>query len=288
VARTAVGHAAPIPTPPQDTLAPFDAEQLIHLGNALTSLDAKHPVRFLEAYQEQLALAIPRLKREECELVSPTLATSQLMHDPLRRAFLERCVEVDAGKPDSDELCAGATAPDIAAYQQESERRRRRSKHFRNIYIIEASVRKETFSFFSSLPADVRTYLDRLHRDAAQLTHEGMSAFSAQVSAVLEQLGVICDMAHMCGPLGLHVVTKATNPRADCGQIVYECSDALAFYALPQDDKGAVPQLTSSAKIRHRLLQRLGMQLTHISIWEWQQMSEAQRVNYMVKLQSLQ
>mmetsp|Transcript_73961 Transcript_73961/g.230127 ORF Transcript_73961/g.230127 Transcript_73961/m.230127 type:complete len:192 (-) Transcript_73961:20-595(-) len=48
-----------------------------------------------------------------------------------------------------------------------------------------------------------------------------------------------------------------------------------------QQDLGAV-------QLRHRLLQRLGIQLTHISCWEWQQMGEAQRVNYMVKLQSLQ
>jgi len=54
-----------------------------------------------------------------------------------------------------------------------------------------------------------------------------------------------------------------------------------------KDDKGASPQLTASTKLRHRLLQRLGVQLVHINIWEWQHMGEAQRVNYMVKLQSL-
>jgi hypothetical protein len=241
----------------------------------------------MEIYQEQLALAIPRLTAEECELVCPTLAMSQLMHDPLRRAFLERCAQVEAGKPLSADELVDSAAPDIAQYQIDADRRRRRAKNLRNVYIIEASVRKETFSFFSSLPPEIRSYLDRLHADAARLQHEGTHTFSAQVATVLDQLGLCCETTRMSGPLGLHVVAKATNPRADCQEIAYECSDTSAFYRL-RPDKGAVPELTALSKIRHRLLQRLGVQLTHISIWEWQQMSEAQRVNYMVKVQSLQ
>mmetsp|Transcript_59031 Transcript_59031/g.111230 ORF Transcript_59031/g.111230 Transcript_59031/m.111230 type:complete len:872 (-) Transcript_59031:186-2801(-) len=299
-ATAAVGSTAPVPVPPSqpppasvpEAPTPFNAEQLIHLGNALSRLGAKHPVRFMEVFQEQLALAIPRLKQEECELVCPTLAMSQLMHDPLRRVFLERCAQVEAGTPlalgAGGGAVAGSAAPDIAEYQREADRRRKRAKYFRNIYIIEASVRKETFSFFSSLPSEVRAYLDRLHADAASLTHEGSSAFASQVATVLDQLGVSCDTKRMVGPLGLHVVAKATNPRAEVQEIIYECSDASSFYAVPQDDRNAVPQLTAWAKLRHRLLQRLGMQLTHISVWEWQSMSEAQRINYMVKVQSLQ
>merc|ERR1712178_348853 len=178
--------------------------------------------------------------------------------------------------------------PDIAEYQKETCKRRRRAKHFRNIYIIEASVRKESFSFFTSLPVEVRSYLDRLHTSSAQLTHEGTSAFSAQVAAVLDQLGVSCDTSRMCGPLGLHVVAMNTNPRVDCKEIVYECSDASAFFAVPQDGKNVERQLTPLAKTRQKLLQRLGNQLITINIWEWQQMNDAQRINYMVKLQCLQ
>merc|ERR1712072_1057825 len=102
------------------------------LGNSLSRLGAKHPARFMEVFQEQLALAIPRLTQEECELVCPTLAMSQLMHDPLRRAFLERCAQVVAGDPSGvyeRETCA---APEIATYQKETRRRQRRAKHFRN------------------------------------------------------------------------------------------------------------------------------------------------------------
>jgi len=118
----------------------------------------------MEVYQEQLSLAIPRLTKDECELVCPTLATSQLMPDVLRRSFLERCAQVDAGSlPPAGLGQRGnhSAAPDIAQYQREAEEMRRREKHFRNLYVIEASVRKETFSFFSSLPAEVRTHLVR-------------------------------------------------------------------------------------------------------------------------------
>lgn len=289
-AAGAGGAAGPVPVPPPmpppEAPSPFNATQLIHLGSSLSQVGAKHPTRFLEVYQEQLALAIPRFTSDECELVYPTLATSQLMHDPLRRAFLERCAQVGAGKPQEENDGQGA-APDIAQYQREAQHRKRREKHFRNIYIIEASVRKESFSFFSSLPAEVRSHLDKIHSDASKLKHQGQSTFATQIAAVLDQLGVSCDLSRMAGPLDLHVVAKATNPRAEIGEIFYECSDVDAFYCARQDDKGAPPQLTSFARLRHRLLQRLGIQLTHISIFEWKNMSEAQRINYMVKLQSL-
>lgn len=277
---------SPVP-PPAEAPSPFDGAQLIHLGNALSRLGAKHQARFMELYQEQLLLAIPRLTQEECELVCPSLAMSQLMPDPLRRAFLERCAQVEAGKPFA--ASETAIAPDIAQYQLEADSRRRRAKNFRNVYLLEAAVRKETFSFFTSLPAEVRAYLDKLHADAALLTHEGTNALAAQVAAVLEQLGLCCDTNRMAGPVGLHVVARShVNPRAESQEIVYECSDETFFYRLPHEKKNEVPQLTAYAKTRQRLLQRLGVQLTHISIWEWQQMSEAQRINYMVKMQSLQ
>jgi len=285
VAAPSSGDVAPPPEAP----SPFNAEQLIRIGNALSQLSSQHPPRFMEVYHEQFALAIPRMTREECELVSPTLAMSPLMHDPLRRSFLERCTQVDAGKPlESSDVPSGGSAPDISQYQIEAAVRQKRLKHFRNIYIIEMSVRKETFSFFSSLPADVRAYLDGLHARSKALGHEGSSTLASQVAAVLDQLGVSCKLETMAGALSLHVVAQATNPLAERTEIVYECSDVDAFYAMRQDDRGATPQHTSWAKLRHRLLQRLGIQLTHIGIWEWKQMSEAQRVNYMVKVQSLQ
>jgi len=286
-ASAASGGLTPKPpsTPPPEAPIPFSTTELVHMGNALTMLGAKHPVRFMDVYQEQLGLAIPKMTQQECELVSPNLATSQLMPDSLRRAFLERCAKVDAGQALTVE--DGQAAPDIAQYQREADLRRRRVKHHRNIYIFEASVRKETFSFFSSLPPEIRSYLDRLHEAADRLPRENPTPLAVQVAAVLDQLGVGAETGRSAGPLGLHVVAKATNPRADVKDIVYECNDTQAFYAVRQDDKGASPQLTASTKLRHRLLQRLGVQLVHINIWEWQHMGEAQRVNYMVKLQSL-
>lgn len=284
--------AVPTPTPPPpktaEAPAPFSATQLVHIGNALSQLGAKPPTRFLDVYQEQLASAIPQLTQEECELISPPLAMSQLMPDALRRTFLERCGQVDAGSFPTPSGQQSSAAPDIAQYQLEAERRQRREKHFRNLYIIEASVRKETFSFFSSLPNDVRSFLDRLHGESCRLPHEGTNPLAAQVADVLDQLGVGCDLSRMAGPLGLHIVAKAANGSRQLEEIVYECSDATAYYAPRQDDRGAPPELTAYTKLRHRLLQRLGVKLTHIGIWEWQSLSEAQRVNYMVKLQSLQ
>lgn len=282
---------APIPPPVSsaEALSPFSARQLVHMGNALTQLGCKLPARFMERYQEQLSRAIPRLAVEECELVCPTFAMSQLMHDPLRRAFLERCAEVGAGKqfPLNQDEAANA-APDIAQYQRELQERRRRVKRFRNIYVVEASVRKETFSFFSSLPNEVRAYLDRVRADASQLPHEEPSALAFEVAGVLDQLGVTCDTNRMAGPLGLHVVASAVRPGVGNTEVVYECSDSSDFYALRQDDKGAAPQLVASVKLRHKLLQRLGVQLIHINAREWHAMSEAQRVNYMVRLQSFE
>jgi hypothetical protein len=281
-----------LPTPPPapspaEAPTPFNATQLIHIGNALSQLGAKHPARFLEVFQEQLSIAIPRMTQEECELVSLAFASSQLMHDPLRRAFLERCSQVDAGAPvPSGCVHTVGAAPDIARYQQEAEIKRRRLKNFRNIFLIEASIRKETFSFFSSLPAEVRSYLDKVHSAAANLQHEGNGSFALQVAAVLDQLGVACDLKRLAGPVSLHIVAKATNPRAEFSEVVYECNDFGAYFAPRQDDRNAPHLLTTPARLRQKLLQRMGIQLVQLSIWEWQQMSEAQRINYMVKLQS--
>merc|ERR1719215_1954847 len=125
---------------------------------------------------------------------------SPLMHDPLRRSFLERCAQVVAGKPlASSDVPSGGAAPDISLYQMEAPVRQRRLKHFRNIYIIEMSVRKETFSFFSSLPADVRAYLDGLHTGSKALGHGGSNTLASQVATVLDQLGVSCKLDNMAG-----------------------------------------------------------------------------------------
>lgn len=244
----------------------------------------------MEVYQEQLALAIPRLSAELCELVSPSLALSQLCNDPLRRAFLDRCAEVGAGQPITDIVNNEHTQamPDIPSYHEETAKRRRRLKHLRNIYVIEASVRKEHFSFFTSLPEKVRTHLDSLHADALKLPREEITPFARQVAEVLNQLGVDCELSKPCGPLGLHVVAKATNSRADCKEMVYECNDVDSYYSDPQAAKDGAPVLTAPTKLRHKLLPRMGVKLTHVNVWEWRQMSDAHRVNFMVKLQSLQ
>merc|ERR1719217_1573660 len=114
------------PPPAAEAPSPFTPEHLVQLGNSLSLLDAKHPPRFMEIYQEQLALAIPRLSAEHCELVSPCLALSQLCNDPLRRAFLDRCAEVGAGQPIADIVNNEQTQamPDIPSYHEETAKRR--------------------------------------------------------------------------------------------------------------------------------------------------------------------
>ena len=68
--------------------------------------------------------------------MSPCLAASPLLPDALRRSFLERCAEVDAGAP----LAApeAGAAPAIPKYHQDLELYRRRAKSFKNIFVIEA------------------------------------------------------------------------------------------------------------------------------------------------------
>lgn len=280
---------SPPVTPPPGAPAPFSPEQLVQLGNALSLLEAKHQPRFMEVFQEQLTLAIPRLSADVCELVSPVFALSQLMPDPLRRAFLDRCAEVQAGLPLEAIIGVQQTKAqvDIPTYQQDAARRKRRAKYVRNIYIIEASVRKEQFSFFSSLPDKVKAYLDRVHESALKLPKEPEGLLAQQVAEVLNQLGVSCELSRPAGPLGLHVVAKATNPRADCNEIVYECCDLDAYYMDQHAGKNGPPMLTASTRLRQKLLKRMGFDLVRIDIWEWKNMSDAHRVNYMVKLQSL-
>lgn len=269
------GKAAPKPA-----LAPFSGRMLIQIGNCLTQLGAKHPSRFMDVYQEQIAIAIPSLSQEDCELVTPCLAASPLLPDALRRAFLERCAEVDAGAP----LVApeASATPEIARYQRDAEVYRRRAKHLRNIFVIEASIRKETWAFFSSLPAEVRSYLDRVHERSKELKHPKPLGFAAEVAVVLDHLGVP-TWSTMAGPLEVHLV-QANTPGVEAEDVVYECNEAEAYCAMRQEDR--TPQLTMATKFRHKLLQRLGLQLVHINYWEWSRLSEAQRINYMVKLQA--
>lgn len=259
---------------PKPALAPFSGRMLIQIGNCLTQLGAKHPSRFMDVYQEQIAIAIPTLSQEDCELVTPCLAASPLLPDALRRAFLERCAEVDAGAPLV--LPEASAAPDIARYQQDAHLYRRRAKHFRNIFIIEASIRKETWAFFSSLPNEVRNYLDRVQERSKELKPQPL-IFATEVAFVLDQLGVR-TWSKMVGPLEVHLVANGAGE----DEVVYECNEAEAYCAMRQEERTA--QLTMATKFRHKLLQRLGIQLVHINYWEWRRLSEAQRINYMVKL----
>ncbi|OLQ08626.1 putative E3 ubiquitin-protein ligase HERC2 [Symbiodinium microadriaticum] len=176
---------APAPPSKPRGPAPFTARMLVQIGNSLAQLSSKYATRFMDAYQEQLAMAVPSFTQEECELVTPALALSQLMPDTLRRAFLERCAEVDAGAPLPEP--AANVAPDIDRYQKDSAELRRRSKSYQNLFILEASLRKETFAFFTSLPAEVRSYLERIHDRASTLPLPPQGPFAQQVGILLRR-----------------------------------------------------------------------------------------------------
>jgi hypothetical protein len=256
---------------------PFAARELLKIGNALALLDARTSTRFVDTYQEEMATVIPALSREDCEIASPVLVLT-LFNDKLKRAFLERCQEVQAGMDVPWRKDPEAVAPDLVARQEKEDRRMRRRKHVENVYLLEQSIRKETFSFFSSLPAEVRAYLDGLHETAAELPREIPSSFAAEVGGILDQLGVqykLAERAH--GALSTHVLAEGTNITRE--QVHYECVGAEQYFAYST-------VLTPAAKLRHRLFDRLGVKLTMLYVSEWQSLSDAQKVNRIVKLHS--
>jgi len=268
--------ASTVPDEPEE--GPFTAQQLVKIGNAIALLDARPSGRFVETYQDEMARAIPALSRDHCEQTSPVLVLA-FFNDKLKRAFLERCAEVQAGM-DVPWRAAGAEgpAPDLEQRSAAEEARRRRCKHIANVYVLEQSVRKETFSFYSSLPVDVRAYLDGLHESAGELPTPAPSAFATEVGTVLEQLGVqfrLSARAH--GALDTHVLAEGTNITRE--PVHYECVGEESYFA-------HTSTLTPAAKLRHRLFERLGVKLTRLYLAEWQNLSEAQRVNTIVKLHS--
>merc|ERR1719262_1293073 len=158
-------------------------------------------------------------------------------------------------------------APDLEERAALEEARRRRCKHIANVYVLEQSVRKETFSFYSSLPVDVRAYLDGLHESAGDLPAETPSNFAAEVGGILEQLGVRFQLsARSHGALDTHVLAEGTNITRE--QVHYECVGDNQYFA-------HTSTLTPAAKLRHRLFDRLGVKLTSLYAHDWQKLSEA-------------
>merc|ERR1719265_21868 len=119
----------------------------------------------------------------------------------------------------------------------------RRRKHVENVYLLEQSIRKETFSFFSS--------------------------FAAEVGGILDQLGVQYNLAERAhGSLSTHVLAEGTNITRE--QVYYECVGAEQYFAYST-------VLTPAAKLRHRLFDRLGVKLTMLYVSEWQSLSDAHK-----------
>lgn len=279
---SAGGHGRRVAATVADTepalQGPFTARQLIKIGNAISLLDARPSSRFVETFQDEMTRAIPEITREECEVASPVMVLS-LFNDKLKRAYLDRCAEVQAGMDVPWRTPEGqGAAPDLEVRAADEKARARRCKHIANLYMLEQSVRKETFSFFSSLPAEVRTYLDGLHETAGDLPSEPPSDFSSEVGGILDQLGVQYSLsARKHGALSTHVLAEGTNITRE--QVYYECTGEDQYFA-----HTSTP--TPAAKLRLRLFDRLGVKLTSLYSHEWQKLSEAQKVNAIVKLHS--
>lgn len=267
-------------TPPDSHEPPLSAIQLVKIGSALAELDAKPNGRVVDLYHEELTRALPTMTRAELEAASPSLVLT-LFNDKLRRAYLDRCLEVGAGMDipsAADSRWADKQAPDVKEFNEEMEARRKRLKHLSNIYTTELSVRKETFSFYASLGNEMKMYLDSLHEAASSLPAEEPSNLARQVGSVLEQLGVDFELSARQGPVCLHICAQGTN-LSGSKQVVYECVDSDMVYH-------GTHTLTPSSKLRHRLIERMGFKLTMIYAWEWLKLSESERVNTVVKLHS--
>jgi len=252
--------------------------------NAASLLETKWSTRVLAVVQDAMGKLIPSMTAEVCEMVHPCTVLA-VMNDALKRQYLERCAATGAGIVAS-RFEADSAAPDINAHAAAREAQRRRDKRIRNVYTTEFCIRKESFSFFSSLPQEVRAHLGKLKEGAEQLPVEESGGLAGQVAEILSQLGVSYRMGVNCGPFQLHIVAEGTNPLGEKTR-VYECNETSAYYAT---EHAAVeePALTAETKLRQRLLQRMGVKVTVIDAWQWRGMSEAQRINHLVKLHSFQ
>jgi hypothetical protein len=236
---------------------------------------------------------IDQLDAELCCLVSP-LFVINFMNDSLRRSFLKRAAEVQAGFHGQLEEC-------------------------RNLALTEFALRKEHHSLVSSLPAYVGRYLEKLKQHGAfdrwgtvhimaahtpngpkgsvasetsrrlqqkASTAEGgkkvdvhSSAMMEDVSACLTHLGVEHDNGVLCGPYLLDCVAiDMVNPSK---RIVYEVNSPHHFYE-------GTNQLIAAKKLRHRMLARLGQKLHHINAEDWVRLTSAQKMTYMLQQQHSQ
>jgi len=213
------------------------------------------------------------------------------MADALRRAYLKRCAETQAG-------FHGPT------YE------------LRSLACTELVLRKEHHSFLVSLPNYVGRYLEKVRQHAnfdkwgsvvlptaaapdgprgnqrsemsTSLLRKASTATGGQrgdvfssdmhrdVSACLTHLGIEHENGVLCGPYLLDIV--ALDMVSPHRRIVYEVNSPHHYYEGTQ-------ALTAEKRLRHRLLGRLGQKLHMVNMEDWRKLTAAQKMTFMLKLQ---
>jgi len=269
------------------------ARRLVQAGNSFAALEVRSNPKFVEHFLRHMEHRMNELDATLCCLVSPVFV-DLYANDAIRRAYLCRCAETQAG------------------FQGGLE-------EARNVACTELVLRKEHHSLLVSLPAHVTRYLDKLKRHAqfdkwgavtlpASVAPDGPKGnqraemnFSLQlkssnascgtqadvfssdmhrdISACLSHLGVDHENGVVAGPYLLDIV--AQDMVSPAKRIVFEVNSAHHYYEGTQ-------QLTADKRLRHRMINRLGHKLHMVNAQEWKKLSAAQKMTYMLKLQQAQ
>uniref|UniRef100_A0A7S2VSG5 RAP domain-containing protein n=1 Tax=Zooxanthella nutricula TaxID=1333877 RepID=A0A7S2VSG5_9DINO len=269
------------------------ARLLVKTVNAFAALECRSQPKFVEHFLRHIEHRITEFDADVCCLVTP-LCVASYMCDNLRRAYLKRCAETQAG----------FQGPNY---------------ELRNLACTEVALRKEHHSFLASVPAYVHRYLEKVRQHAqfdrwgsialppavapdgpkgahqadmsASLQLKASTASGGQqgdifgsdmhrdVSACLTHLGIQHENGVPCGPYLLDVVAlDMVNPAR---RIVYEVNAPHHYYEATQ-------VLTAEKRLRHRMLGRLGQNLHMVDAPAWRSLTAAQKMTYMLKLQQEQ
>mmetsp|Transcript_72334 Transcript_72334/g.186579 ORF Transcript_72334/g.186579 Transcript_72334/m.186579 type:complete len:636 (+) Transcript_72334:348-2255(+) len=266
------------------------ARLLVKTANAFAALECRSQPKFVEHFLRHFEHRIEELDAPLCCIVSP-LFVANYMCDALRRAYLKRCAETQAGFHGE-------------IYE------------LRNIACTELVLRKEHHSFLASVPAYVGRFLEKVRKHAAfdkwgsvqlppaeapdgprgshkadmslSLLHKASTAtgnhagdvfnsdMHRDVSACLSHLGIEHENGVLCGPYLLDVVAlDMVNPAK---RIVFEINARHHYYE-------GTEVLTAEKRLRHRMLGRLGNKLHMVNAAEWRSLTPAQKMTHMLKLQ---
>lgn len=273
-----------------DQLSP---RMLVKTANALALLECRSMPRFVEHFLRHLEHRVQELDSQLCCAMS-TVFVCSYMCDALRRAFLHRCAETQAG----------FEGPNY---------------ELRNLSCTELVLRKEHHAFMASLPTYVTRFLDKIREyaqfdkwgsvvlpntavpdgprgnDRAEMSQSllrkasgnpvctGGDVFSSDmhrdVSACLTHLGITHVNGVICGPYLLDIVSvDMVNPTR---RIVYEVNAHHHFYEGTQ-------MLVSDKRLRHRMLTRMGQKLHMVNAEDWRPLTAAHKMTFILKLQQAQ